>query len=250
VTGVRRLPAREGTVAISAHRGGREDAPAGTIEAYRSALDLGVDLVEIDVQRTRDGHLVAHHDKLAEAGGVYPHDLLRRDLERDGPVVSAADLFTLVAGRCRAHVDIKRTGYEPEVLDLAMDLLGPDGFLVTGDDEVIRAVKKRLPDVYAAVSLGRGRHEIPPGQLAVTRRSEIRPVERVRACGADGAAMHWALARLGALGRCRRAGIGTMVWTVDRDARIRSLLRDDRLDVLITERPGFAMRVRDAGGRS
>ena len=48
--------------AISAHRGGGEDAPAGTYQAYMEALEAGADYVEFDIRRTADGELAVYHD--------------------------------------------------------------------------------------------------------------------------------------------------------------------------------------------
>src|SRR5690349_16805723 len=47
--------------AISAHRGGSENAPRGTYRAYHGALAAGAEYVEVDVRRTADGVLVARH---------------------------------------------------------------------------------------------------------------------------------------------------------------------------------------------
>lgn len=47
---------------LIAHRGGLEFAPENTIEAFRSAVELGVDLLETDVHVTADGVLVSFHD--------------------------------------------------------------------------------------------------------------------------------------------------------------------------------------------
>jgi glycerophosphoryl diester phosphodiesterase len=46
--------------------------------------------------------------------------------------------------------------------------------------------------------------------------------------------------------RCHRAGIKTMVWTVDADAEIRRWLADPRVAVLITNRPADAVAMRSA----
>jgi glycerophosphoryl diester phosphodiesterase len=48
--------------ALIAHRGASYLAPEETRAAYLLALDLGADFLEVDVQRTRDGVLVALHD--------------------------------------------------------------------------------------------------------------------------------------------------------------------------------------------
>lgn len=47
---------------LIAHRGGLEFAPENTVEAFRSAVDLGADLLETDVHVTADGVLVSFHD--------------------------------------------------------------------------------------------------------------------------------------------------------------------------------------------
>ncbi len=44
------------------HRGAAGHAPENTIAAVRKGISLGVDFVEVDVQRCRDGHLVVIHD--------------------------------------------------------------------------------------------------------------------------------------------------------------------------------------------
>ncbi len=48
---------------VIAHRGGPQDAPENTLAAFRHALALGADGVELDVQRTKDGALVIMHDE-------------------------------------------------------------------------------------------------------------------------------------------------------------------------------------------
>jgi glycerophosphoryl diester phosphodiesterase len=45
------------------HRGAAGHAPENTLASIRTAIALGVDLVELDVQRTADDELVIMHDK-------------------------------------------------------------------------------------------------------------------------------------------------------------------------------------------
>ncbi len=50
-----------GIVAVG-HRGTVHQAPENTLAAIRKAIEFGVDLIEIDVRETADGHLVILHD--------------------------------------------------------------------------------------------------------------------------------------------------------------------------------------------
>ncbi|MDH0292977.1 glycerophosphodiester phosphodiesterase [Pseudomonas sp. GD04087] len=51
---------------VIAHRGASHDAPEETAPAYLAARDLGADYLEADLQRTKDGVLVAVHDDTLE----------------------------------------------------------------------------------------------------------------------------------------------------------------------------------------
>lgn len=51
-----------GDVMVIGHRGCWETAPENSIAAIEACIDLGVDMVEVDVQRSADGELVLVHD--------------------------------------------------------------------------------------------------------------------------------------------------------------------------------------------
>lgn len=51
---------------VVAHRGAAAVAPENTMEAYRRAVELGADAIELDVQLTADGQLALMHDETVE----------------------------------------------------------------------------------------------------------------------------------------------------------------------------------------
>lgn len=51
---------------IIAHRGGAGLRPENTLPAFRHAIELGADVLEMDVQRTADGAIVLMHDRTVE----------------------------------------------------------------------------------------------------------------------------------------------------------------------------------------
>lgn len=50
------------TVLVASHRGDWRNFPENSLEAIDNAIKMGVDIVELDVQRTKDGVLILMHD--------------------------------------------------------------------------------------------------------------------------------------------------------------------------------------------
>lgn len=226
---------------ISAH-----SPRAGTLDAYAHALTTGAEYVEFDLRRTGDGELVVFHDACTRQGQTVAVISYARLCEQSGyEVPKAADVMRLIAGKALGHLDLKDTGCEDEVIELAQAILGAGRFAVTTvEDSSVAAIKARFPDLPTALSLGRGLQAASWPRQAAVRRSEMFPMARVRACGADWVAVNRQLARTGVVARCHRAGIKTMVWTVDSDREIWRWLANPQVDVLITNRPEYAVRAR------
>ena len=47
---------------VTAHRGNSAEYPENTMPAFKSALSLGVDWIELDIYQTKDGQIVVTHD--------------------------------------------------------------------------------------------------------------------------------------------------------------------------------------------
>jgi len=67
-------------VYIAAHRGYWRDAPENSIQSLQYAVKFGVDIVEMDLKKTKDGQLVVMHDKTLDRtttgfGAVSDHSL-------------------------------------------------------------------------------------------------------------------------------------------------------------------------------
>ena len=56
------LTCDESSVIVVAHRADWRNYPENSLEAIQSSIDMGVDMLEIDVQRTQDGVLILMHD--------------------------------------------------------------------------------------------------------------------------------------------------------------------------------------------
>ena len=52
---------------VIAHRGQSAEVPANTLESFARAIDLGAEVIEADVQMSRDDRLVMMHGRLEES---------------------------------------------------------------------------------------------------------------------------------------------------------------------------------------
>jgi glycerophosphoryl diester phosphodiesterase len=242
----RRQPPAACSWAVCAHRGGSEDARPGTLEAFAGAASQGFDYVEFDVRRLHDGALVAFHDH--KCGGRPLRDMTLPELRGAAgySVPLVEEVMAALAGRAKAHIDLKEPGYEARVVALADALLGPGTYVMTTlEDGMVATIKRDFPAVRVGLSLGRGlAGERRPWVLVKVRTSELFPARRLRACGADLVSVHYRLARWNVLRVARRMGIPAFVWTVNDLGAAGRLLGHPEVECIITDTPGAVARLR------
>ena len=99
-------------VSTVAHRGARFVAPENTLTAIRAALDRGADMVELDVQRSKDGRLVLIHDqdlrRTTNVERVFP-----RRPSYDVSAFTYRDMRRLDAGRWKRATSTPASGSPP-----------------------------------------------------------------------------------------------------------------------------------------
>jgi glycerophosphoryl diester phosphodiesterase len=230
---------------ISAHQGGRVIEGVPATDRYRQAIALGVDYVEFDVRRTRDGMTVIHHDDWTKSGRGFrdfAYDDLRDELGSES--LTLDELLEVVAGHVGLHLDLKEPGYEAEIVKVMLDRCPVDEFVITSGVEEIRTIKERFPQVRAGLSIGDDLSGVAPWLKVRHRLSELFPRRRIERSRADLIAVHKDLALLSALRYGERHHIPAWVWTVDDEPSIARFLADRRVAALITNRPDIAVRLR------
>ena len=61
-------------VLVVAHRGDWRNAPENSLQAYRNCIDMGVDMIEIDIHKTQDNQFIVMHDAKSSAN----HNIFRK----------------------------------------------------------------------------------------------------------------------------------------------------------------------------
>ena len=97
---------------IIAHRGFSSRYLENTLASVRAAPELGVDVVEIDVQETRDGELIVFHDyrlnRICGVRGRVRHKTLAEIQRLNPQVPTLREVLAACRGRARVLIEIKR----------------------------------------------------------------------------------------------------------------------------------------------
>jgi glycerophosphoryl diester phosphodiesterase len=108
------------------HRGAAGYAPGNTLLSIGAALRIGVDLVEVDVQRTSDGHIIVLHDTRCNPSttgtGLVSEKSLReirslRTVPGGHPLPTLNEVIAAVSGRAGLMIEFKSPGLAAQALD-------------------------------------------------------------------------------------------------------------------------------------
>jgi glycerophosphoryl diester phosphodiesterase len=243
-----------------AHRGASAHAPENTIAAVRAAIAGGTELVELDVQRCRDGALVLLHDvtltRTTNVRQVFP--------DRAPWLVgdfTLAEIQRLDAGSWKSP---HHAGERVPTLQEAVEVLGSSDAGLLLELKAVAATPGLVPDVLVALR--------EPGPLRVADRSsrlvvqsfdhramqalkELDPSVSVGLLGSPTRAhlptiASWAdqvnpgywTVDAAYVAAVHDAGMECMVWTVNRLPAMRAALRMG-VDGVITDRPDVLRRL-------
>jgi glycerophosphoryl diester phosphodiesterase len=206
------------------HKGADLLAPGNTYASFDAALDAGVDMIEFDVLRERDG------DRLVTA-----HDY--EDSESRVPQTLEETLAYLAGERfagVELDVDLKLPGYELRVLDALRAAGVLDRALISSQYrsslDVVRAADPSVRLGWSVPRLTRDPFRSLATRLPAFVALQVlrlvlpwRAARAIRSGQCDALMVQWRLVTQRLVRRVQRAGGEVYVWTVDELPRIRAL---------------------------
>lgn len=228
--------AREaGAPLVGGHRGNPAEHPENTLASFRSAIELGVDMIECDVHMSADGELVVIHDHTLDrttngSGLVAQHTLAElRELDAGGgerlPVL--AEVSQLARDRVGLCVEIKQIPIPYP--DLEEKLIAQLRDLDTLDQTAVvsfhHGAVRRLKELEPRLAVG-----------VLEGARPIDPVAILRSADADIYSPHYGAMDPELVEQVHAAGGVVGVWTVD-DAAAVAWCQACRPDSVFTNRP-------------
>ncbi len=157
---------RNGGVYVVAHRGAHRGIPENTLAAYRKAIELGADFVEIDVRTTKDGKFVSVHnstvdaytkDAKGEVRNMTLAELKALDIGsrvdpkwKDERIPTFEEVLDVCKGKIGIYLDLKDAPVAPLVAAIQERGMERDVLWYAGYSE-IREARKFLPGALIMV---------------------------------------------------------------------------------------------------
>ncbi|MFH1008544.1 MAG: glycerophosphodiester phosphodiesterase family protein [Candidatus Latescibacterota bacterium] len=219
-----------------AHRGasGKGLAPENTLAAFRKALQIGTDAIEMDVHLSKDGHVVVCHDdtlgRTTDLRGAIKDLTLSQIKQADAGsrfdpsfagerVPTLKETLDLIRDRALALVEIKPEDITREVVRVieADDAAGRV-VVQSFHEQVVQDVGALNPCIRRALLVSLGAVDI-----RLTRAARL--VERTTQVGADILALSQSAATPELVCELHRQHLALYVWTVDEPDLMNSMIR-------------------------
>ncbi len=208
-------------------------APENTLQGVRTAIKLGAEAIEIDVQASSDGVPVLMHDSTVDRttdgeGAVADLTLEQlRALDAGGePVPTLAEVLDITKGKVLLVMEIKQPGIEEQLSRVVSeaDAVGEvmSWSFLPKALEGMRDADPRIPSALLVAAEG------------VANWPAMR--ERALSIGAQGVSVFFAGIDERISEDCRRSGLALYSWTADRPEQITKLIAQD-VDGICTNYP-------------
>lgn len=207
---------------MAAHRGiHTTGATENTMRAFELSVELGADMIELDVRRTGAGELVILHDHKLRGIRLDSCSLDEFEEETGFRPPLLPDVLGWAAGRIPLDVELKEDGYADQLAPLLSEFAADGGELIV--TSFIDALLASLGPLAPELRLG----------LLMSFTAE-RAAERAAECGAGIVLPEMKLISPEVIDAIDGAGLELIVWDfmAERDA---ALLSDSRVAGVITD---------------
>ncbi|MEJ1973744.1 MAG: glycerophosphodiester phosphodiesterase [Lacunisphaera sp.] len=224
---------------IIAHRGASAEKPENTLAAFRRALALRVDGIELDVHVTRDGvPVVFHDDKLRRLTGAkgcvtertWP-ELASLRVHGTEPIPRLVDVLRLTRGRVVVQIELKADVPVAPVVQAVKTARALSWVIFASFDAgLVRQAGELAP-------------KVPRMLISESRRRPAAILRQLAACGARGLSFNYRRIPSAAWIRYfQLRGYSVWAWTVN-DATAARRLAGWGVDALLGDDPALMRRV-------
>lgn len=242
---------------IIAHRGNSGPSPENTRLAINQAIDLGVDMVEVDIHISQDGiPVLIHHSRLENTtngqGHVTEHTLSELRLLDVGGwkapefagerILTLHDVLDLARNRISLNLDIKTERVIPATIKTIQEMRVLNQVVISGcTQDCVKDIRSQEPQLTVLLNLDAKLEQLALTGPAVLFRSRCLTV--AEQSGAVGINIAHVFVNRPLVQQAHQKGLSVWAWTVDDEERVQELL-EMGVDSITTNWPEQMMTVK------
>jgi len=205
-----------------AHRGASDYFPENTLEAFRKAVKLKLDVVEFDVHHTKDGKLVIMHDHNVRrttdgCGSIHTLSLkeLRKFHEPNGEAIpTLQEVINILKNKCICKIDIKDSNITEKVLKMIKKNHIENSVVITSElISVLKKTKNLSPEIK--IELGGFKEKRPIEEM----------IKEVKDINAEIISPHYSIITKKLVDESHKNGLEVHVWTVDDPKLMKKMIK-------------------------
>jgi glycerophosphoryl diester phosphodiesterase len=167
------------------HRGAKAYEPENTLLSFKKALELGVNAIELDVRRTKDGKIVVIHDakvdRTTNGKGLVSEltlkEIKKLSTEKGEKIPTLEEALDFLDKKVKILIELKETGLEEDVLSLINEKgLKNNVIIVSFLEEALRKVREI--DDKVEIGLIYVKHKDPIKSALELKANYILPIYR------------------------------------------------------------------------
>ncbi len=228
---------------VIAHRGGSFLVKfENTTDAFDNAVKLGVDMIEFDVRKSKDGKMIIYHDdcvlqkyKISE----YVYSELNEVTKEIGfNIPLFEDIVRQYGNKVCLDIELKENGYEEEIVELVKKYLDYDRYVIKSFlDDTVKKIKEIDPKIRTGLLLGKK----SPKNVISTRITEIFPRKRILDTNVDFVSPGYELLKIWNIFKPNLLEKEIYVWSVNDGQEMDKI--KNKVNAIITDRPDLALKI-------
>ena len=230
-----------GTKIIS-HRGRTsKNSEDNSLQAVSDAIDLGVDMIEVDVRRTKDSQIICFHD--LEIEGIPIANLNYSEIiEINSQIPTLEQVLWHAKGKVEIDVELKESGYERDVITMVLDYFDYDSFTMKSFNlDAVKSIKEINQKISTGMLLGSA-YSFNQFLLVINECFTCSNFDETRT---DFISPYYKIFEAGWLLRFSKKQIPIQVWTVNDKELLRTLINQE-VHSIITDVPELALEIRES----
>lgn len=244
-------------VEVIGHGGAGHFHPLNSPASIRKAIAIGVDRIEVDVQRSSDGHAVLVHDRVLDYHGTRHRvtDMTYNMVLEVVPGLLTLDtLLAVDDARVPIMLDLKGPGLDLDITSI-LEKHDAASYMTACSisPRVIRNLSRRFPEMRLALTWG-GQAKYLPVKSAnritypVFGAASLAPfVASAKISGATEATINFRMLNTWLVRALQAADLYVIAWTVDTPDNIRTALRRG-VNAVTSNRPDLVIAIMQEDG--